>query len=359
MFESKRFDFYLFLPILLLLIFSFGLIVSVSPSLLLNHLVYVVLSLIFFFIFSFLDCEILISLSPIIYFFSLVFLILPFIFGTVTRGSVRWIPIGDWTIQPSEIIKPLLCLFSAWFWSRQKFKGRNLLTYVVFFSPFLFLVFIQPDLGSTLVIFCIFLGGVLLSEIKIKQLFFFSATFLLLIAFLSLFLKDYQKTRFLHFLNPSTDPLGQGYNQIQSIITVGSGGLIGRGLGKGTQSHLAFLPEKHTDFIFSSMAEEFGFIGCFLLLSFYLFLYVRVLKIAFLTKERKYFLLLMGIFIFLYFQTVINIGMNIGLLPITGVTLPLFSYGGSSLLATMIGLGIIENISRRNRTSEIMTIRHF
>ena len=180
-----------------------------------------------------------------------------------------------------------------------------------------------------------------------------------LLPFFWLAMKDYQKTRFLHFLNPQTDPLGQGYNQIQAKITVGSGKLYGWGLGRGSQSHLSFLPERHTDFIFSSMAEEFGFIGSVLLVILYLLLFLRIIYIAGNCSDRQDVILAMGIFWSLFFQTVVNIGMNIGIFPITGVTLPLFSYGGSSLLSTMIGLGMLENIFVKNKINKIISIRHF
>ena len=358
MFERKKFDFYLFLPLVFLLIFSFGMIASVSPSFLTNQIIYVLTAVIFYFLFSLIDLEILFSVSPLIYFASLIFLILPFVFGTVTRGSVRWIPLGSFTLQPSEIIKPFLCIFSAWYWSRKNYSLKNLVYFSFFFTPVILIVFVQPDLGSALVIASIFIGGVLFSGMPAKNI-LSAVLILLLIMPLSWFtLKNYQKTRFLHFLNPASDPLGEGYNQIQATITVGSGKLFGWGLGKGTQSHLSFLQERHTDFIFSSMAEEFGFVGCLSLLFLYLFLFSRILKIARFANERKKFLLLIGLFISFSFQTVINVGMNIGLLPITGITLPLFSYGGSSLLASMIGLGLIQNISLQTKESKIASITH-
>lgn len=359
MFETKRFDFYLFFSILLILIFSFVMILSVSPDILLNQLVYSVIALISFFAFSFICSSVLVSLSPLIYVFCLGFLILPFIFGTVTRGSVRWIPIGTYTIQPSEIIKPFLCVFAAWFWTNKNYSQLRFLKFFSAFFPILLLIFLQPDLGSMLVVLTIFAGTILYSGVKTKQIVVFSAITIFLLPLLWFSLKDYQKTRIVHFLNPLSDPLGQGYNQIQAKIAVGSGKLTGWGLGKGSQSHLYFLPERHTDFIFSSMAEEFGFIGSSFLLILYLFLFLRILRIASRSEERYEFLLVIGIFFSLAFQTIVNIGMNMGLLPIAGITLPLFSYGGSSLVATMISLGIIQNVYRGNRVNKIVSIRHF
>lgn len=355
----KKFDFYLLLPVAILLVFSVGMIASVSPSSILTHLVYMAISVVIFLIFSFIDIEILLSLSPVIYVLSVVFLILPFVFGTATRGSVRWIPIGDYTVQPSEIVKPFLALFSAWYWSKNAFCLRSFRNFVFFFIPILGLIFLQPDLGSTLVVLSIFVGSISVSGIKIKQALLLLLSFLFIIPITWLSLKDYQKTRFIHFFNPSLDPLGDGYNQIQAKIAVGSGRLFGWGLGKGPQSHLAFLPERHTDFVFASFAEEFGFAGSALLLLVYLFMFVKFLKIAQATRDRTFFTLAMCLFFWIFFQTTVNIGMNIGILPITGITLPLFSYGGSSLFSTMISLGILESISRRNREEEAISIKHF
>jgi len=173
-----------------------------------------------------------------------------------------------------------------------------------------------------------------------------SFLFILLAPFGFMILKDYQKERIKHFLNPFADPLGAGYNIIQSIITVGSGGLFGKGFGAGTQSHLAFLPERHTDFIFASFAEEFGFLGSLLVVLLYFFLLQKILKIAKTSRDDFGSYLSYGILFIISFQTFVNIGMNIGILPITGVTLPLFSYGGSSLISTMICLGLIEGVSQ-------------
>ena len=359
MFETKKFDFYLFLPVIFLLIFSLGMVLSVQPVIIKYHLFYILVSSFLFFLFHFFDYGILLSLSPLLYVSSLVFLILPFVFGTITRGSVRWIPIGNYTVQPSEIIKPFLCLFTAWYWGSRKYSHLYFLKLFIFFLPFFILIFLQPDLGSMLVVASIFVGTLFYSGIKPRQIILFMVIGAFLLPLFWFSLKDYQKTRAYHFLNPTSDPLGEGYNQIQAKIAVGSGRLWGLGLGKGSQSHLFFLPEKHTDFIFSSMAEEFGFLGSISLIFLYFLLFLRILKIGLGCPNRESFLLVMGIFFGICFQTMVNIGMNLGLLPITGITLPLFSYGGSSMVATMIGLGIISNVSRTNSINKIVSIKHF
>jgi rod shape determining protein RodA len=223
--------------------------------------------------------------------------------------------------------------------------------------PVIGLIFVQPDLGSALVVLSIFISSILFSKISFKQFTTLLLSALLLIPLFWFFLHDYQRMRVVHFLNPYFDPLGEGYNLIQSKIAVGSGGFLGRGLGRGTQSHLAFLPERYTDFIFASLAEELGFVGSLTLIVLYLILFLRMLKIASLSKERPYFLLAVSIFFYLFFQTIVNIAMNIGLMPITGITLPLVSYGGSSLVTTMISLGILENISRKNSPDVFLEIK--
>lgn len=357
MFHGKKFDFYLFFPIIFLLAIGTVTIASVTPENLSSHLFYVMVSLIFFFIFSIFDLDLFFPFSPIIYVASLLFLIVPFLVGTATRGSIRWIPIGNYTIQPSEIVKPFLALTAAWFWSKEKFSFKNLGKFFLLFLPALSLVFFQPDLGSTLVILSILIGMVFLSGIRLKQLLILFLATILVIPFFWFSLRSYQKMRIVHFINPYSDPLGEGYNLIQAKIAIGSGGLFGKGLGRGTQSHLAFLPERHTDFIFASLSEEMGFVGAFLVLMMYLFLFLRILKIASHCQDKTMSLLAFGLLFSLFFQMTVNVGMNIGLLPIAGVTLPLVSYGGSSLLSTMISLGIIEGISRQRSIEKVIEIK--
>lgn len=346
----KKFDFILFG--LTILILSLGSITvgSVASENLPTHLVYIAISFFAFFLFSFVDIEIWFSFSPFLYLLSLFLLLLPFFFGEAIRGSARWINIGNLTFQPAELVKPLLAIFLAWFWSKKKPSIKNLFLISILFLPQLFLIFIQPDLGSTLAVLAI-LGSCLFSMPFTKQQLIRIALVFLIILPLGWFsLKDYQKQRIHQFLDPYSDPLGSGYNLIQAKISVGSGKLFGRGFGHGTQSHLYFLPERYTDFAFASFAEEGGFLGVTILLFLYFSFFWRILTIGFSLAENRfstnnYFVLLIGIFSYIFFQTIVNIGMNIGLFPITGVTLPLFSYGGSSLLSTMISLGILENIA--------------
>jgi rod shape determining protein RodA len=256
------------------------------------------------------------------------------------------------------LIKPFIIVFFASLF--QEFKKLSLSTLLkaggLIIIP-LVLVFLQPDLGSSLVVFLSWAGIVLASGVSLKIL--FTSLIILLIGFPVgwRLMQAYQKQRIISFLNPTADPLGAGYNLIQSIVAVGAGQLFGRGLGRGTQAQLMFLPERHSDFIFATIGEEFGFLGGMVLIFLIGFLLWQILRIGHSSRDRLGFLISLGIFSLLIGQTLINIGMNLGILPITGVTLPLVSYGGSSLVATMISLGIIANIASQKKRRQTIEIR--
>ncbi len=246
------------------------------------------------------------------------------------------------SFQTSEFVKPLLLLFYAKYLSDKKSKIIYSLLAVI---PFI-LVLKQPDLGSALVLLIIPTVLYFSANFNPKTL-LLSLTLVLLIAPLGLKLaKPYQRKRINSFINPYSDTQGSGYNVIQSIIAVGSGKFIGKGVGLGSQSHLSFLPEKHTDFIFASFVEEFGFLGATFVLFAYFILLTTMLNIASKLKHDHFYLVQLGIFTIFAFQMIINVGMNLGLLPVTGITLPLFSYGGSSLITSLILLGIQLKLTR-------------
>lgn len=343
----KNFDWLIFLCIIF--IFSLGLTIlySVAPNLAFHQLVYFGLGLILFFFLASFDYRIFKNLSAILYLLSFIFLLSPFFLGKITRGASRWITFGSLTLQPSEFIKPLLILsFASWATELDLRKLKNLFLLLLLFLPLAFLIFYQPALGSVLVVLVVWLSIVFFGGIKLSHFFLalFSGCFLLPLTWRSL--ADYQKKRILTFLNPQGDPLGSGYHLIQSRIAVGSGRIFGKGLGQGTQSHLRFLPEFQSDFIFAALAEELGLVGSLILIGCYFFLLWRILKIAKKSRDKFAFLISVGVFSMLSFQIFVNIGMNIGLLPITGITLPLVSYGGSSLVATLVSLGLVESIAR-------------
>lgn len=337
------------LTICSLFLLSIGILVIYSSSTeLATYQLFFALSgmLIFFFISSF-DCRSLRGLTKLFFFLILALLLIVAAVGIETRGSIRWIPLGPVNLQPSEFAKPVLILLLADFWAKHLPNWSNIFKSMLWTAPLLFMIFRQPDLGSALALLALWLGMLLTAGISLKKIALIALVTVLIIPIGWSTLKDFQKERLIGFIDPHSDPLGRGYNLIQSTIAVGSGELLGRGLGRGTQSRLQFLPEYRTDFIFASIAEEMGFIGSSIILVIYLTLIIYSLRVANRSPDSFGFLLVMGALSMLLFQTLVNIGMNIGLLPITGITLPLVSYGGSSLIANMIILGLIASIARR------------
>lgn len=285
------------------------------------------------------------------YFFSIALLVLVLLVGKVTSGSQRWLSLGPISFQPSEVVKIALVMIFAKFFSEksghQEYRLRDL------WQPFLLmgipsaLILKEPDLGTALLLIMICFSMILFVKVNWKSLLILSVAGLS-VALLGWFeLKDYQQMRIITFLRPDMDPLGSGYHINQSKIAIGSGLFWGKGFLKGTQTRLHFLPEQHTDFAFSVLAEEWGFIGSALLLLLYLLLILRGLSIARNSKDKFGSILAMGILAIVFWQVVINVGMVTGLLPVVGIPLLLFSYGGSSLISTMAAMGLLMNISMR------------
>ena len=275
------------------------------------------------------------------------------LFGITAQGSKRWINLYVINLQPSELMKIAIILCFAKYYHRIQLANVNKLRNIIIPILILFvpiaLVITQPDLGTSILIA---LSGIIvlwLAGVNIKYFFYSSLVFVISAPFIISFLKPYQKLRILTFFDPDKDPLGAGYQIIQSKIAVGSGGLMGKGFLKGTQGYLEFLPEKHTDFIFTLFSEEFGFIGSFFLLILYAILIFRILKIGSISRSffGKFFCYGFGSAIFIYIT--VNMSMVLGLLPIVGSPLPIMSYGGSSMLATMLGLGIVMSTKIYNR----------
>lgn len=298
------------------------------------------------------------TFAPITYVISILMLLATRVLGTTIRGSTRWIPIGTFQLQAGEFVKPLLVLSFAYFMRLYPPKTfKNILINTILFAIPTLLIFKQPDLGTALVVSCIWASGMFVSGISFWLIGGLLGAGTIFGEFLPRFLHDYQLKRLETFIDPFRDPLGAGYNVIQSIIAVGSGGIFGKGLGHGTQSHLRFLPERHTDFIFASLAEELGIVGSLLVIFCLGGLLYRLLTLATHSPSSSSRLIYIGIFSYLFFQTFINIGMNIGIAPVTGVTLPLISYGGSSVLATAITLGIAASCSRGDRVHTLIEIK--
>tara|TARA_Y100000591_G_scaffold7892_1_gene6272 strand:- start:370 stop:1407 length:1038 start_codon:yes stop_codon:yes gene_type:complete len=276
-------------------------------------------------------------------------------FGITSSGSQRWIDLYFINLQPSELMKIFIILCLAKYFHRMKLQNVNsvytILTSLIIILLPMGLVIVQPDLGTALLIAISGIAVLWFAGINHRYFIYTMLGFLISLPFIIAFLKPYQKLRVLTFLNPDRDPLGAGYQIIQSKIAVGSGGLFGKGFLKGTQSYLEFLPEKHTDFIFTLFSEEFGFFGSFILLLIYAVIIYRIVAIGILSRSyfAKIFCYSFGAAIFVYIT--INMSMVLGLLPIVGSPLPIMSYGGSSMLATMIGFGIVMSAKVHSQQS--------
>jgi rod shape determining protein RodA len=306
-----------------------------------------------FFILTFVDYQIFFRMAYVLYFLNLMTLLAVTLFGKVAYGAQRWIDLGFFRFQPSETMKLALIILFARILSEKNSAGPGmtfkdmLLPLIILAIPFVMVVE-QPDLGTALMM--VGIGGLLLLFIKVRRSIIISLALTVVIAAplaWNFVLRDYQKNRVLTFLSPTTDPRGTGYNSIQSKIAVGSGKFLGKGFRNGTQSQLEFIPERHTDFIFSVLSEEHGFLGSMLAVSMFMFLFLVMLKISNQANDKFAALLTMGVFFYVFIHMFVNIGMVIGLLPIVGVPLPLLSYGGTSMLTTMAGLGIVSSVAYR------------
>ena len=285
------------------------------------------------------------SLGYIFYFFVVILLLYASIYGIKVSGSQRWIDLYFINIQPSELMKIAIVICFAKFYHRLQIGDVNKLRYLliplVMLTIPIFLVLSQPDLGTSILIAMSGLVVIWLSGVRIKYFIYSSIALIVSAPFVISFLKPYQKLRILTFFNPEKDPLGAGYQIIQSKIAIGSGGLFGKGFLQGSQSYLDYLPEKHTDFIFTLFSEEFGFFGSLFILFLYAIIVWRIIKIGNVTRSNfgKLFCYGFGTAFFIY--VVVNMMMVLGLLPIVGSPLPIMSYGGSSMMAIMLGLGIV------------------
>jgi rod shape determining protein RodA len=282
-------------------------------------------------------------------------LVLVFFKGSTQFGAQRWISIGSFNLQPSEFARVAVALVLAMYFGENRRGARNtgdLLIGGLFTAVPLLLIAKQPDLGTAVTLLPVFLGVAYLAGLRLRLLAVLAIVGLMLAPIAWQFaLKDYQRSRIQTFMDPSQDPRGAGYQTIQARITVGSGGLTGKGFTKGTQGQYKFLPVAHNDFIFSVLAEEKGFIGVLVALGLYLFVILRSLEAARLAKDRLGAYLVGGIISGFAFQVIYNVAMSVGLAPVKGITLPLMSYGGSSMIATLAAFGLILNVRMRRFTN--------
>ncbi len=357
--KIRELDFILLGSILLLGFVSLATMYSTDGGQILfhtkSHFFKLIIFTLLMLIISFLNIKFWFSISYVIYLLIILMLIWTINFGVTASGSQRWINLYFINIQPSELMKIFIILCLAKYFHRKRLENVNsfysvIISTIIIFLP-MSLVIIQPDLGTSILIS---ISGIIVlwfAGLNHKYFFYSFLISLVSLPFIISFLKPYQKLRVLTFLNPDRDPLGAGYQIIQSKIAVGSGGLFGKGFLKGTQSYLEFLPEKHTDFIFTLFSEEFGFVGSVLLLLIYAAIIYRVIKIGVISRSyfAKLFCYSFGASLFVYI--VINMSMVLGLLPIVGSPLPIMSYGGSSMLATMIGFGIVMSAKIHSKQS--------
>ena len=337
---------------------SLVVLTSISPTHVPQQALMFVIGLFVLLYLAYQDSAVYKTFAPFGYLLSLIMLVATIIFGSSIRGSTRWIPIGTFQLQAGEFVKPLLVLSFAFFLKAFPPKTfKNILINTILFAVPTYLIFKQPDLGTALSVSSIWVSQLFISGISYWLIAAGAVSFVIFAESLPRFLHDYQLKRLETFIDPFKDPLGSGYNVIQSIVAVGSGGILGKGLGHGTQSHLRFLPERHTDFIFASLAEELGVFGSILVLLCLGALLYRLLSLATHTRSSSSRLIYIGVFGYLAFQTFVNIGMNIGIAPVTGVTLPLISYGGSSVLSTAIMLGIASSCARADMKRSLIEIK--
>ena len=285
------------------------------------------------------------NFSYLFYIVVILLLIYVSFFGIKSSGSRRWMDLYLFNLQPSELMKIAIILCLAKYYHRVKIENVNSLTSIITVLTIIlvpiFMVLSQPDLGTSILIASSALIILWLGGVKIKYFIYSFIVFLISLPFVISFLKPYQKLRILTFMDPDRDPLGAGYQIIQSKIAIGSGGLDGKGFLKGTQSYLDFLPEKHTDFIFTLFSEEFGFVGSVGLLLLYTIIIIRIIQIGAISRSSFARMFCFGFAFAIFIYITVNLSMVLGLLPIVGSPLPIMSYGGSSMLATMIGFGIV------------------
>ena len=322
-------------------------------SLFIQQLVWLTLGWSIFFVLTFLDYAWINKLVWLAYFINVGALVYTDLKGKVVLGGQRWIDLHFFRYQPSETMKLCLILILARLLVNSKTYGKGMGLRELAFPALLVLLPFgltvkQPDLGTAMMLF--FIGGSMLFFVKIRKSII---AFLVVVGLIALpvawkfGLKDYQRNRVLTFISPDLDPQGKGYNSIQSKIAVGSGKFLGKGFKMGTQSQLEFLPERHTDFIYSVLSEEWGFVGSMLVLITFAFLFKICFEIALQARDKYGALIVVGVTAYVFWHMFVNVGMVMGLLPIVGVPLPLLSYGGSGMLTTMAGLGLVSSVAYR------------
>jgi len=360
----RYFDFFLLGAVAILAIFGIAMIRSaiagnielLELNLVGRQIIFLVGGLIVIFITTAIDYHLWSAISKPMFFGMATLLAVLFIVGAALFGSARWFDTGVILIQPSELAKIVVILVLADFFTQNQARIYDIRTIVrsLFWTAGIAIwILLQPNLSTSIVIFVIWFALLWASGLQIKHLLLFSGVVILISIVSYPFLVDYQQQRVINFLFPNPDaPHGELYNIQQALITIGSGGWFGKGYGLGSQTQLRFLKVRHTDFIFSAMAEEFGFIGITIVISLLVFVIYRVLRAARLARDTYGALICYGVATMIAFQAIVNIGVNLNMLPATGLTLPFVSYGGSSLLSLLLGIGLVESVIVRHKSLE-------
>lgn len=351
------FDWLLIGPVIVLIILSLSTLYSINLSLFKNQFIFFIFSLIAYLFFSNFNHNLTKLYSIHFYIASIFTLFSVLLIGIESKGAVRWIEIFGIHIQFSEIIKPFIAISLASYLSENLLSVKTFFKIILLAIPILTLIQLQPDLGNTIIYLFMLIFTLLVSGFPLILFFLGIVISAIMSPLIFNFLHDYQKRRILTFFNPTMDPQGSSYNVIQSIIAVGSGMFFGKGLSETTQSGLKFLPERHTDFIFASISEGLGFLGASIMLICFCLLLYRIYVIFKSTTDNFSCFFASSVFAFILAQFFINIGMNIGVIPVVGITLPFVSYGGSSLLSNFILLGLLSSIHKVSRDNNILEIK--
>ena len=356
----RNFDYILLINVLILSVLSVFVVNSATQTIgdpyyyMIRQLIFISMGLFILLMVITIDYNNILHFSKFIYYGNILILSLVFVpfLGRTGGGAQRWIAMGFFDFQPSEFAKVAVILTLAKYLAARGNEIEDFFDMIPYFIHVIIpmgLVFMQPDLGTSTVFIAIYFGMLYFNKVKIKLLAYLAGILVVFAAPAYLFLlSEYQKARLTVFLSPeSVDPLGAGFQILQSIVAVGSGGLTGKGLFQGTQNQLHFIIEAHTDFIFSVIAEELGFIGATITILLFINLVYRILKIAFTAKDLHGRLICGGVCTMILFQAFVNMGMVLSLMPLTGIPLPFISYGGSSYLANMVAIGLVLNVGMR------------
>lgn len=357
-FSLNRINLSLLIPSLLLVFIGLSVFYSIDTAIFKQQLFMLFISIVAYLIFLNINFRIFTVYGMYVYVTMLVMLSILLLVGTEVRGAVRWMEILGLRLQFAEIIKPFFIIVFAQFLTHSEDKSltKFVQAFLLLF-PVLFLTIKQPDLGNAIIYFIVGCYMLFMYRFPLRYFLLLAIVLIIPIPIFFEFLHGYQKERILSFINTSSDPFGSSYNAIQSLISIGSGGIAGKGLGQATQSVLKFLPERHTDFIFATISESLGIIGSLLVLLIFGYFLYTIYKILGEVNDLFCYMFISGFYILFLVQVFFNIGMNIGILPIVGVTLPFVSYGGSSLLTHFIVLGILSSVSFEFKRKESVEIR--